>query len=818
MGRQKKINPAVLYFPAGIQEKLCYLRQYPLTVIHAPAGFGKSTALRRFFEQNVSPSTPVLWHTFLARQPSASWRSICALIGQADRKCADELAAIGLPDSDVLPELAEALENLECSEETYLVLDSFELSGLPTPETLLELFSKQGSEGLHIVVVTRELAASVLLSNHRVYRLEAADFTFSAADTEGYFRLAGLDVARGQALAVHQATGVWVLALHMQIMAYLKSGAFSSADTYQLIQQVVWDGLTDAARELFLSVSILPHFTLSQAVSLTGQDVEQTEQLMLEQAAFVHFDEETHSFYLHTIFAAFLRNKFQLLPEARRKAIYLAAGDLSAQTGDRTNTLQFYYYSGAWEKLLALPLTSYDLADVLDETTKPMIVDVVEHTPYEIKARYPFAMVPLAFTLFFLHENEKLVAASGEIERIIRESELSQRQKNRLLGEMELLLSFLEYNRIDAMSRRHRRALELLRGPAALINTKSTWTFGSPSILYMYWRETGKLSEELEQMDACMPIYYRLTQGHGTGAEHIMRAEAQFLHGETEEAEVLCHRALFAADTRHQNSIYLCGLFLLARIALLRGDKALFQNAVQSIAERSRQNAEDLCRYTQDLCLGYLHTLLGNDQAVAPWLAEGEITDRRLVVMTQPFAYIVYGRCLLRRREYRKLLGACQHMTALSSIFPNLLSQLYAKLYFAQALEALGKHPEAQAALQEALDMALPDGVLFPFAENYDGLRSLLPGVVSSAQRDDLSRIEALAGQLDLSLGRLQSTRPELSPREREVYELIRAGVTGNRELAETLHVSVATVKTLLGRIYEKTGVSSKTHLVLSDL
>ncbi len=93
-----------------------------------------------------------------------------------------------------------------------------------------------------------------------------------------------------------------------------------------------------------------------------------------------------------------------------------------------------------------------------------------------------------------------------------------------------------------------------------------------------------------------------------------------------------------------------------------------------------------------------------------------------------------------------------------------------------------------------------------------------MPGVVSSAQRDDLPRIEALAGQLDLSLGRLQSTRPELSPREREVYELIRAGVTGNRELAETLHVSVATIKTLLGRIYEKTGVSSKTHLVLSDL
>ena len=90
MPRGKRINPAALYFPDKIQEKLSYLKDYPLTVIHAPAGFGKSTALRRFFEQNVSKSTPVLWHTFLARQPSASWRSICALIGQTDRKCADD--------------------------------------------------------------------------------------------------------------------------------------------------------------------------------------------------------------------------------------------------------------------------------------------------------------------------------------------------------------------------------------------------------------------------------------------------------------------------------------------------------------------------------------------------------------------------------------------------------------------------------------------------------------------------------------------------------------------------------------------------------
>lgn len=48
MPRQKKINPAVLYFPERIQTALGYLKDFPLTVAHAPGGFGKTTALSRF--------------------------------------------------------------------------------------------------------------------------------------------------------------------------------------------------------------------------------------------------------------------------------------------------------------------------------------------------------------------------------------------------------------------------------------------------------------------------------------------------------------------------------------------------------------------------------------------------------------------------------------------------------------------------------------------------------------------------------------------------------------------------------------------------
>lgn len=818
MGKKKRVNPAALYFPQTIQDRLGYLKEYPLTIVHAPAGFGKTTALNHYFETDILPSTPVWRHTFLGRRAADTWQVICRMLAMVDSACAMELLQLGIPDEDNISAVAEALENLECRQETYLVLDSFELSGLPEPERFLALLSKHGGEALHIVAVTRELEGGVLLSNHRVYCLNAEHFLFRPEDIRAYFSLVGLEVSQEQEEAVYRTTGGWVLALYMQLMAYLQTGAFSGAGTAQLMQQVVWEGLTEEGRGLFLALSVFPSFTLAQAVKLSALTAEQTQGLLAAQSAFVQFDGDTHAFHLHTELAAFLRVKFSLLPPERQKHLYLLAGDCAAGIGDRHNTLRFYYLSGCWEKLFAMPQASYEFVYTVDETTKPMLLDVLGRTPVEIKRRYPAAMVSFAFALFFLNEIPKLMEIQAQVLELIRQSGLPQRRKEALQGEMELLLSFLDYNRIDAMSIRHRKALELLGGPASLISPKTTWTFGSPSVLFMYWRESGKLEEELAQMDECMPVYYRLSKGHGTGAEHIMRAEADFQRGNLDGAEILCHRTLLCADAAGQNSIYLCGLFLIAQIALFRGDETNLQATVSTIQTHSRQNSMNLCRYTKDLCLGYLDILLGNEQTVAPWLRQGDITPQRLVTMSQPFAYIIYGGCLLLQKEYHKLLGVSQQMLALSSVFPNLLSQVYARLYMARALDAIGKRGEALAELKTALEIALPDEVFMPFAENYRWIHGLLPGLPGARYGEALAKMRTLGEQFAASCERLGQKRPRLSQREQELYDLIRGGVTGNRALAECLSVSIPTVKTMLGRIYEKTRVSTKAQLILLDL
>ena len=134
------------------------------------------------------------------------------------------------------------------------------------------------------------------------------------------------------------------------------------------------------------------------------------------------------------------------------------------------------------------------------------------------------------------------------------------------------------------------------------------------------------------------------------------------------------------------------------------------------------------------------------------------------------------------------------------------MPQIYIHLYHAQAFEALGIRREALEALNSALGIALPDGALLPFAENYAGIKGLLP----DADCDDktLQSIMALAETIERGVAAIQGRTP-LSPRENEVLLLLQEGLS-NPEIAERLHVSLSTAKVIVSNVLSKKGVSSR--------
>ena len=97
--------------------------------------------------------------------------------------------------------------------------------------------------------------------------------------------------------------------------------------------------------------------------------------------------------------------------------------------------------------------------------------------------------------------------------------------------------------------------------------------------------------------------------------------------------------------------------------------------------------------------------------------------------------------------------------------------------------------------LDAALALAVPDGLYLPFAEHAEALGPLLP--------------EAFAGNEAAQAVLRRTAKPDergLSPRELEIAQLAAARRT-NAEIAAQLHLSEATVKNHLKRIFDKLGL-----------
>lgn len=84
----------------------------------------------------------------------------------------------------------------------------------------------------------------------------------------------------------------------------------------------------------------------------------------------------------------------------------------------------------------------------------------------------------------------------------------------------------------------------------------------------MFYRASGELQSELTEMDECMPHYYKITNGHGQGAETIMRAEADFMRACFADAQIMLERAYAQIDGNGQKNMALCCDFLAWRLSL----------------------------------------------------------------------------------------------------------------------------------------------------------------------------------------------------------------------------------------------------------
>jgi LuxR family transcriptional regulator, maltose regulon positive regulatory protein len=822
MARTKKINKNIHYFSSNLKDKLDEIKNIPTTIIEAPSGYGKTTTVRAFFSNFFKDTIYLSW--FIAAQESGEkgWERFCKEIEKFNKIAGRQLLNLGFPDEDTVGEVSQIVRTLVCDEEVYLIVDNFHLLQEKIPQGIWLSLIEHEDPNLHFIILTQLFAnkGPTIVGNSNVLFINTNDLRLSKQDIQKYYQLAGIEISEEQANKLDSLTSGWIVALYLQLINYLEMGFFSYTNHISnLIEDVFWAKLNSIERDLLLSLSQFKSFTIRQANYMLGiEKVPNIAKNLVENNAFIQYDDLNHQYNFHTILLEFLKIKFEEKDEAYQLSVLNKSGEWCKSIGENLMAFKLFYSLKDYEKILSLNISDIELSQTDETGFYETIIDIINKCPYETKCKYPITFIQIALELFGAGFYEEFGGLCYEIEIMIDNAQLSQIEKNKLYGELSLLNSFSQFNDIEKMCLADKKAYELLSGCTSTISITEPWTFGSPSVLYMFHRESGSLAKEVDCMQESLPYYSKLTKGHGTGADIVMKAEMLLYQGDLEEAELLSHKAVYIAKSNDQDSIFLCSLMVLARIHILNEDFNGFDGCIKQLEEYLKNSSKKSNRMTVDIIKAFLSNALGKPDAVPEWIKSGDINQKRLFDVAIPFAQMVYFKNRLLQKEYKWIIALSDEFINTCKILHFLLPQIYIKIYTAVAYYSLGNTEKAINLLKSAYSLAIPDKLYLPFAENSELIGPLLSEAFIGQSSKDLTAIHTLSLQYckgkaiihdkfykeELPLG--------LTEREFQIAKLASVGFQ-NKEIAETLFLSENTVKQYLKNIFIKLNIKKRSSL-----
>lgn len=319
----------------------------------------------------------------------------------------------------------------------------------------------------------------------------------------------------------------------------------------------------------------------------------------------------------------------------------------------------------------------------------------------------------------------------------------------------------------------------------------------------MYYRSPRSLEWVVADMKECMPYYYRLTGGHGSGAEDLTEAESFFLQGNFAAVPLPLKRAELAALDKKQWGMLLCKDFLEMRLALFAGDRQRIRELMEGQKKTLKRELQSMFLNTLDVCSAFLYAILGCKNEIPEWIASGRLDSALVLHPATPMLFMTYGEVLLAEGDYSRLIAMEPDLRRRFSIYPNLLCTLYLEIQLAGAFYQLGDNEKALSHLQAAFAIGEGDRLAVPFAENALWIRPLLGQLLSPARRPFIEEILRLADLLAETRND-DSRRPEgLTDNEWKAARLA-ASRLSNREIAAEMGFSEGTVKQYLNRIYGK--------------
>ncbi len=843
-----------------------------LTLLSAPAGFGKTTLLSEWV---AGCHRPVAWLSldegdhdpprFLAYLVAAV-QTIAPQIGQG------VWAALQSPQPpQVEPVLTTLLNEIAALPDTViLVLDDYHLLEAGPIDRALSFLIEHLPPQMRLVIATRE-DPPLPLARYRVRghltELRAAELRFTAAEAAEFLnRGMGLNLSDEEVAALEARTEGWIAGLQLAALALHGLTIDGQPDPARFIQSFtgshhfILDYLLEEVlqrqpadiQSFLLRTSILERQcgSLCEAVLGTPLGSGQSTLEALERANLfiVQLDHERHWYRYHHLFGDLLRKRLgQSLSPAELSQLHIRASVWYEHNNLLFDAFQHATLANDVERAEHL-IERREMRLHLPSVAWPVLGWLASLPAAVLDAR-PFLRVRSATLALLMGQTagveEKLRAA----ENVLRDTEHDEKTRD-LIGQIACARATLALTLYEpeAMLLQARRALAYLSPENLAYRFTANWALASASILQgdratatqacregiaisqksgdvfstiLAFTNLGRIQEVENQLFQAAESYQRVLDLSGeaphpnSGEVHLGLARIFYQWNDLETAEQHGRQSLELTHQFDQTiDRFILSEIFLAQLKLARGD--VDGAAAMLIQTQQTAHQKNFTLRLPEIAAAQVNVLLHQGRlTTADQLARQfdlPLSQARVLIAQGdlPAAQDVLE-AYRQQMESRGWVDERLRVIVLQAIAQHLCSQ----------------KEQAMQLLEEALALAEPGGFIRIFVDEGVPMRELLAAAAARGIRPAYTgkllaalAVRAMVGQPPSADERTPSSVPHpsslvesLSPRELEVIRLIAQGLS-NQEIGERLFLALDTIKGHNRRIFEKLEVQRRTEAI----
>jgi LuxR family maltose regulon positive regulatory protein len=838
-----------------------------LTLISAPAGYGKTTLLGAWCAH---VERPVTWLSLDEGDDDPA--RFLTYLTEALKRLPHLPPTPTLPDSSASSEtyLAVLLDWVaELSNPAVLLLDDFHLVSAPDVHHSVAFFLDHLPPALHLVISTRAdppLPIARLRARGKLVEIRQADLRFTPAEAAAFLnRTMGLELSPDDVKTLAGRTEGWIAGLQMAAVSMRQRDdlsefvrAFAGSHRYVMdyFMEEVLHRQPDDVQVFLLHTSILERLSAPLCAAVSSQSSPTGAQSILEHLEQANLfitplDDRRMWYRYHHLFADLLQRQLSqrlpgLVPELHQRAsVWYETQDLLPESVEHALVAEDFgraamLIEGVIEPLLMRGelVTLRNWLDALPEK----VVD--QHA--ELCAYHAWLLLlggaPLDVTESRIAAVRKHAGAeSGQIQtisallalfegRIDDGTELLEKARATLTGEdgfwyglVNWLWNLLHMAEDDQDS-------------AAAVERLSRLQFDRQNVL-------------LAIMGLCNLGELRIKQGH------LREAEALFDRALDHATDVQGERLPIAGEpliwlgelARERNELsaaegYLTegierirqwgriaaldGYLSLARLHQAQGDAEAACAALDEAAQLAvRFDATEVDDYMVAMCRARVAALEDDLETVQRWVdlrgldtlePDNLQLDATIELHLRKYELVVLGLARIRAGRFREALSFLRPLCDWVAARGRWGVGIEALALQAAAHYALGETPQALTLVERALDRAEPEGYVRLFVEIGKPMAQLLYHAAEQEIYPDYAGrlLAAFPRPPESAAARAASDMIEpLSPRELDVLTTIAEGLS-NQEIAQRLFISERTVKWHASNIYGKLQVSNRTEAV----